>query len=436
MSLLVIQLPPRDRLAARVAGAEAQDGLRLPHEWGFVFSADGRSIAQTGMAAPALLPRADTSVLVLAEADVSWHRVAVPKAPAARMRAALAGAMEEALLDDDEALHFALAPDAAPGHEGWVAVTHGPRLAAALAALEGSGLNVLRVVASSLPGTAAIAGAAAGAVGGVVAGASRGHFFTEGADQDAVPWLALARADGVACVRLAGALARALQPADAASAGAVRWSATPGAAAAAEQWLGAPVPLLADAERALEAAQGSANLRQFDLIARTRGTRQLAALGRRMLSREWRTVRVGLAAALALQLIGLNTYAWQQRQSAAAKRETMTELLRSAHPGVRAVLDAPLQMERENDRLRAAAGRAGDGDLEALLAAAAAAWPDAQGPVQTLRFEGGRLTLAAPGWGEPQVQQFGQRLKSAGLVADFAEGRVSVGRVSARGAAS
>ncbi len=420
MSVLVIQLPPRDRLGPRVPGQEPASGLHLPQEWDFCFSVDGRSVAQSGRAMPALLPRADDAVLVLADADVSWHRVNVPKAPSARLRAALAGVMEEALLDDDEAVHIALAPDAAPGREGWVAVTHRPRLAGALAALESAGLSVRRVVPSSLPAHASAS--------------ARGHFFADADGDDAAPWLALTRADGVACVRLSGALARALQPADGESA--VRWSATPAAAAAAEHWLGAAVPLLGEAERALEAVQGSANLRQFDLAAQTRGTRRLAEFGRRMLGRDWRPVRWGLAGLVAVQLIGLNVHAWQQRQAAAAKRDAMTALLRSAHPGVRAVLDAPLQMERETDRLRAAAGRPGDADFEALLAGAAAAWPDAQGPVPTLRFEPGRLTLAVPGWGEPQVLQFRERLKSAGFSAEFAEGRVIIGRGAARGASS
>jgi general secretion pathway protein L len=109
----------------------------------------------------------------------------------------------------------------------------------------------------------------------------------------------------------------------------------------------------------------------------------------------------------------------------------MADLLRSTHPGVRTVLDAPVQMERETDRLRAAAGRAGDADLEALLAAAAGAWPDGLGPVQTLRFETGRLTVAAPGWGEPQLAQFRERLRAAGYAAEAAEGRITVSRAEA-----
>jgi len=414
MSTLVILLPPRERLTARAAGHEAASGLRLPVDWRFVFSADGRSVAQSGSAAAAQLPRADQCVLVLAEADVSWHPIAVPKAPAVRLRAALLGVMEEALLEDDEALHFALAADALPGRKGWVAVTHKPRLQAALQALENAGLSIERVVSASRPGPAA-----------------RGHFYTEAGAEAATPWLALAEAEGVACLRLEGGLARALQP----SAGAgVSWTATPAAAAAAERWLGAPVVLMTDGERALEAAAAGLNLRQFDLAARHRGMRALREAVKRLRSSEWRAVRWGLAALVAVQLLGLNLQAWQQAQLLQAKRTAMVGLLKTAHPSVRAVLDAPLQMERETERLRAAAGRPGDKDLEALLGAAASAWPDQIGPTPTLRFEAGRLTVAAPGWAEPQQTQFRDRLRGAGYGADFSEGRVTVSRLNARGA--
>ena len=80
-------------------------------------------------------------------------------------------------------------------------------------------------------------------------------------------------------------------------------------------------------------------------------------------------------------------------------------------------------MRRGTELLRAAAGRPGDSDLEVLPGAAAAAWPDGQGPVQTLRFETGRLTLAAPGWGESQIAQFRERLRPSGYAVELAEGR-------------
>lgn len=418
MSILVIQLPPRVRLSARTP--DMHSGLRLPAELDFVFSADGRRVVTAGRSAPALLPRADSVALILADADVSWHRIDVPKAPAAKLRAALAGVLEDQLLEDEDSLHLALGEGAVGGQPGWVAVMHRAWLQAALESLDQAGVSVDRVVTAMAPPAPGSAGA-------------HGHFFDPNPGVESAPWLSLAGPTGVVCVRLAGALARALQPPEGAS---TRWTATPGAAAAAERWLGAPVAVLSDAERALQATQGNLNLRQFDLAARRRGTRALSGLGRRFLSPDWRPVRWGLVALAGIQLLGLNLWAFQQQQAVAERKLAMAELLRSTHQGVRAVLDAPMQMEQETDRLRAAAGRAGDSDLEALLAAAAGAWPDGLGPVQTLRFETGRLTVAAPGWGEPQLAQFRERLRAAGYAAEAAEGRVTVSRAgSSRGSA-
>ena len=411
MALLVILVPPRPRLASRSA---VDPAVRPAAEFDHVLSADGRTVAAVGRSSSAAsLPAADSVLAVLADADVSWHRITVPKAPAARQRAALAGLMEEVLLDDEEAVHFALPPQHAGGQPAWVAVVHKPWLVATLAELEASGRVVDRVVPASAPG-----------------GAARGHFFRESAE-DGAPTLSLAHADGAVVLRASGSLARALLPADAST---VRWTATPAAAGAAEHWLDARVDVLGEAERALESARSLWNLRQFDLLPRHRGTRAVRETARRLLSPEWRPVRWGAAALVAVQVLGLNVWAWQQDQAVEEKRTAMTALLRTAHPGVRAVLDPPAQMRRETERLRTAAGRAGDGDLEVLLAASAAAWPDGQGPVQTLRFEGGRLTLAAPGWGEAQMAQFRERLRPAGYTVELADGRVTVARAARKAA--
>ncbi len=474
MSLLVIKCPPRERLGARATGNEPALSQRLHGPWEHVFSADGRHAGPLRLAAAATLPKADLVVLVLAPADVSWHRLLVPKATPARMPAALAGMLEEKLLDDADTVHLALAPDAVPGREGWVAATHRPRLAAVLAALETAGHSVARVVTLmpapgprlrghfSVPGGLALEPAAV--VGDVASALSRNLSMAALAAAPAAPSaasvvtgepvLCVSRADGVWCLPLeadAGAGAAGSGLTGLGLAGALRntwsddeaanpiWTATPAAALAAERYLGRPVPLQTEAEHLLEAAQGTAkgalNLRQFELTPRHRGLRAVAEVGRQLLSAEWRAARYGVLALLALQLVGLNAQAWQQRQALQARRASIEEVLRSTYPGVRTVLDAPAQMAAETERLRAAAGRPGGADLELALAAAAAVWPDGKGPVGNLRYEAGRLSLAAPGWLPAEVKAVRDRLRPAGWTAEFAEGRLTLARAPAAGPA-
>jgi len=456
MSLLVIKLPPRERLGARAAGNEPAPSLRLPTQWEYVLSADGRQPGPLRQSATALLPKADAVVLALAPSDVSWHRLLVPKAAPARMPAALAGVLEERLLDDEGAVHLALAPDAVPGREGWVAATHRPRLAAALAVLESAGLTVERVVSLMPPPGPALRGhfllqghAPAAAGSALDAAAEATDAAAEATDvaaataapNDGEPLLWLSREDGAWCLPLAATTLAGLAGAMRASlpddAPGQRWTTTPAAALAAERYLGRPVPLQTEAEHLLEAAQGdltsAVNLRQFDLASRHRGLRAVGALGKRFFSAEWRLVRVGLVSLLALQLLGLNAYAWQQNQVLQSRRTAINEVLRTAHPGVQTVLDAPAQMAGETERLRAAAGRPGGADLEVALSAAAAAWPEGKGPVGNLRYESGRLTLAAPGWSAADVTAMRERLRPAGWTVELAEGRLTLARARSPG---
>ena len=115
------------------------------------------------------------------------------------------------------------------------------------------------------------------------------------------------------------------------------------------------------------------------------------------------------------------------RQRDGEARE-LRAILDTATDGV-AVLDAPVQMRRENEALRAAAGKAGDDDLEPLLQAAASAWPP-NTPVQAFQYDSGSLTLAVPGWAPPQIEQFRSVLMAAGWHVEVAESRIVVSRGS------
>lgn len=417
MSTLVIQLAARGRLRARSPGGAEPEAARPQHDYAYVLSSDGVAVAAQGECAPALLPDADSVALVLADSDVSWHRIALPKAPAARLRAALAGVLEDALLDDADKLHFAVAPEAVAGEATWIAVVDKAWLQAELTALEQAKVFVDRVLPQSWPDEPASA-----------------HFELAHDSADGSPWLHWAHADGVVALRLQGSLAREVVPEPLPPG--TRLSATPGAVAAAEQWLDMPVAVVSPAERALQATHSLWNLRQFDLARRSRGIRALRDALRQVQSPAWRPLRWGVAALAATQLVGLNAWAWHLRSTLDDRRAAEVALLQSTFPQVRAVLDAPVQMRREVAQLRAAAGKPDESDLEPLLQAAAAAWPIGLAPVEQLRFEPGRLTLTASNWKPEQIEQFRARLRPQGLQVESAQGRLVVSRARTGAAAS
>lgn len=426
MSVLVVLIP-----AQRAAGAgpspAAEPGSQTPaavvlhEEWDWVLSADGAAVSARGRGRAATLPAADSLVLVVDAAALAWHRVELPRVAATRLRAALEGVLEEALLEEPAQTHLALEPGATPGQRAWAAALRRDLLTVALAALEAAGRDPDRVVPAWMPGPA-----------------RQGHFSAPERAEGQVR-LAWSGPDGAVVLPLRGAGARALVGGDsgfgtAAAAGAggnaqpVGWSTTPAAAAAAERWLGAPVPLVDEAEFALRAAVSGWELRQFDLAPRRRGWRLAAAWWRAWRGPVWRPVRVGLACLVAVQVLGLNAWAWQQQRVIAERQQAQQALLKSAHPQVRAVLDAPLQMQRETATLRARAGQAGEADLEAALAAAAQAWPQGVPPAQSLRFEPGRLVLAVGAWTDAQQRDFRERLRPMGWAVDGAAGRLTLTR--------
>ena len=190
MSILVVLIPPRQRISARSAGAAEPPAARAGREYDYVISPDGLVLGSQGRCAASLLPRATTVIAVLADGDVSWHPITLPKAPAARLRAALDGVLEEALLDEPEAVHLALAPLAAAGQRTWVAAVDRRWLRTELEALEKVDVFIDRVVPIAWPDDPPM-----------------GHFAETAADPNgpaqtiALHW---AHANGVASLRLQG----------------------------------------------------------------------------------------------------------------------------------------------------------------------------------------------------------------------------------------
>jgi general secretion pathway protein L len=410
MTLLVILLPAPPRADAPSPAETAA------LTW--LLSPDGLAVGQRGSSAAAALPPADTVVAVAPAEAVAWHRPVCPKAPANRLRAALGGLLEERLLNDDDDVHLALAPKPVAGAPTWVAALHKPWLRAQLAQLAAAGRVVDRLVPALAPQLDAAADAA-----------PAGHFHGPAEiTSDASMQLAWSDADGAANLPLTGSLARSLLATW--QARGTIWSATPAAAAMAERWLGTPVAVRNDADLALAAVRSPWNLLQFDLAPRHRGSLAAGNLWRTLMGPAWAPVRWGLAALVLVQVVGINALAWQQRSALAQQRSLQDSLLRGAHPQVRAVLDAPLQMQRETAALRSAAGVPGDDDFETLLQATTSAWPDGQPPAAQLRFEPGQLSLPAAGWAPPQIDSLRQRLAALGWGLDQSDGRLVVRKAS------
>jgi len=293
--------------------------------------------------------------LVVPVERLSWHRVRLPRIPASKTEAVLAGLLEDHLLEDPADLHFALEPGMHPARgvaEGWVAVCSKAWLRERLDELASRGWKVNRILPAAVP-------------------QARPWLWAEG-DADACR-PTVAGPSGVVCIPLDGASAWAWIPALAGDPAALagRCFTTPSAVGQMERLLPAMGWSIQPFQQAWLVPLASGwNLAQqaFRLNERLRWQRTWQqALMKVLKAPAWRPVRWGLAGLLLVQLIGLNLVALQARQQVQAAQAALEDTLKQTFPHVTLVLNAQVQMQRELERLRAARGQLGEADLEPLL---------------------------------------------------------------------
>jgi general secretion pathway protein L len=395
MSTLVVSLP------AWIPGAAT--------EWAYALTVDGQTPTDHGRAPAALLPLprgagAEVVAVVPVQA-IAWHRVELPKgiAPGTpRLRAVLEGLLEERLLDDTDTLHLALQPGARAGEPAWVAVCERGWLRACLQALEAAGRAVTRIVPEFAPDAPAA-------------------LVALGEPEQAT--IVAATGDGVLALPLTHAALPLLpsMPEDAPR------LAEPAVAALAEQLLGQPWTLQQEAQRWLLSARTGWDLAQFDFSnsSRARAFKKIATgLNDLLRNPVWRPARWAAALVLAVNLVGLNAWAWKERASLEDKREAVRAILRDTFPQVRVVVDAPVQMEREVANLRQQTGTASPRDLDALLAALAAALPAGRAP-SSLEYANGQLRASGLSLSPEEVRRVSSQLRGLGYSAS-SEGPVLV----------
>jgi general secretion pathway protein L len=331
--------------------------------------------------AASLLPRDDDVVLVLPPRVVSWHRVNLPKVANAKLRAVLDGLLEDRLLADTADLHFALQPGGRSGQTLWVAACKKPWLRGWLQALEAAGRPVSRIVPALWP----LPPLDVPANDANQHPAPTLHWAHDEGDQ---VWLATANPLGVRCTPLqdhnnstfgdsafgglassTGSTPSELMHTDPET---TRLLADPSVASLAERMFNQRFELVSRPDWLLQCAQSDWNLAQFDFSLTSgarRGQRLRQSLRRWRSAPAWRPARWGLAALVAVQLLGLNVAAWSERNGLQTKQAAIRQTLQQSFPQVTLVLDAPVQMQRELSKLQQASGVLSSGDLETMLSA-------------------------------------------------------------------
>ena len=369
MATLIITLPVELPLG-NAQSASAQ--------FDYVLSPDGRTVAGHSRVTAALLPAVPNGevVAIVPVQALSWHSVQLPRgtlpkltklaknflseSASPRLRAILQGLLEERLLDDPAQLHFALAPGARDDVPVWVAACDRAWLRTALQTLEQAGRPVARIVPEFAPLSSPVSMTA----GADVAEAERSTaLHVIGTPESA--HIVFANSNGVTVLPLSPTgVALAAWPQDAAIV------AEPAVAAQAESFFKRPVGLQQSAQRWLAAAQSNWELAQFDLVnsGRTRTWKWAAGVLKSFWQTpRWRPARWAIGLLAAVNLLGVNAWAWKERNSLDEKRLAVREVLTRTFPGVKVVVDAPVQMARELAVLRQATGGASNGDFETML---------------------------------------------------------------------
>lgn len=373
MSTLIIMLP--------LEAAQAQT------EFDFIVIAEGGGVVQAGRARAEALPLLDKSgddcVALAPLRALSWHRVILPDGVspgAARLPAVLAGLLEDELLDAPERLHFALPPGSGPGLPQWVAACDRRWLAMAYQALQAAGRPVSRVLPEWGPPASPL------------------RLHVAGPVED--PVLLVSSEAGVSAFAL--------------SLGAPDWLlASPHGEGGEHGDDGAPDPdddMLVTAEAGLT-EQASALLKR-PVQPLSRNERWIAAAAFRwdlahrltlrkharrvrfewLLAPRWRSARWAALLLLGVNLLGLNAWAWIDRQQLRAQQALVTQVLSRSFPQLKTIVDAPAQMAREVRLLAQASASPAAADLDVMLAVLGRTLPPERSALQ-LDYRNAELRL-------------------------------------------
>jgi len=366
---------------------------------------------------------------IVPAAALSWHRVSLPvglQRQASRLSPALQSLMEEPLLDEPEAMHLSMQADWEANSPGWVAACNKAWLKHHLSQLQTMGHVVHRIVPEWAPST----------VKGEVSA------WVSGTPEDA--WLWVNNAQGAWRLPLLAGLrywaeqlqslpnaqdipARVVIQADPAVAdlaqNALRQLQSHHQAEFSERFNTWRIEVVTAVQRYAKAGAANWDLAQFEFAAHgsARWLQKANRLWQTFAKGEaWKPARWSLALLVLAQCVGLNVAAWQLNAQVKLQRDLQKSILTQSFPNV-TVVDAPLQMAKELERLQRNSGAVSARDFEWVLQAVGAALPAGQS-ISNLDYQvqgNGETRLQGLQLTEAQNSEFAKALRNQGLDAQL-----------------
>ena len=361
---------------------------------------DGHSVLRSATGAAATLSaHAGEVVAVVPHSRLAWLRVQLPPTShGPRLQSVLQGLLEDRLLDEPQQLHIVLARDTEQitrlGGETLVAVCDKQWLRDVLSPLQAAGLTVQRIVPELSPSDKPVL-----------------QIMGEPDHSQSL----LCHANGVTLLPPNTAQWRAFAEL---SQDDLQIQAEPAMVERVQNTLQRQPMLQSAAQRWIKSSQSAWDLAQGEWAQgrAQRVQRHLLAAWQALLhAPAWKPVRWGVLALVALQVLGLNALAWQERSSLNAQQASLQNILKTTFPSVTLVIDAPLQMQREVDALQQKSGSASSTDFEPLLATLAGVLPAGQTSQQihfanhALRVQGVTLDNNAAGVARLKAQDLSLR---------------------------
>ena len=414
--------------------------IALPHKahsstsYNYWLSPNGLNVSLSGQAVASSLPKNSGEVVaVIPWQLVSWHAVKLPhfshsKTP--QINAVLSGMLEDELLDEVSSMHFIL-----PSHirslmkadqEVVIGACSKDWLRQATNALSDQGITVQRIVCELTPIAptyfASIASSASSSQNRAargVSGSKNAHDLKSiASSQQSNPNFSTNTNTNTTTAPVLHILGPASNPASAVlctAQGVIKlpystteWSAfkelgsaelkvycEPHWVQSTTQALGREPTLYNVSQRMLGAAQSiwDAATGEWE---QSRGLRFWRGIEKGYLSfmhnSQWSLAKKAVLGLIAINLVGLNAWAWIESANVHARETELTKLLRETFPTIGLIVDPSLQMQRELRRLQHSKGQSAAGDLESMLAAVATLLPQNY-KLQSFNYSANELRL-------------------------------------------